>query len=484
VRVVVVLVRAWLSTGPWLCDRYIVHGRLVASSTELRGFLRDAVGEVYRYALALTGSPARAEQLTTSAAVRLARHVDAVGAAPVSETRLALAVRRAVLDSRPRHRHRLMHRHDEARPESGETSPSAALAALDLLTPDERLAFVLRHHDGLLLPDVGAALGRSREETEALLARAREIVGPAMERYEDGSAGDPCARLLRAVPGPPEAFAERVWANVDSALVPEYAGGGGVSAVTDDVAGSLAWVGSFEEPIVREERSPVREARHTGMTLLAGVVVLAVILGLATLTAPRKRGDAGAGVTAATTTPETSLPVSSVPNTTLPGRAGGPPAVPDLVVDAATVAPHPPDVQGGLLGPGGSAPFLRDTLPTVAIRVRTMNDVSSVVVRRSVPTGGSDVWLVSVKGIVRATPGAAPSVIDAWGVDEGAVVIAMRVEGHPDAVVLVGLRQGGGGTWLRLPDAATPLMARPDGSVLCIVPGETGPSLGTYQVLR
>jgi hypothetical protein len=270
---------------------------------------------------------------------------------------------------------------------------------------------------------------------------------------------------------------------VDSALVPEYAGGGGSSVVTDDVTGSLAWVGSFEEPIVRQERGPVRESRRTGMTLVGGAVALGVLLGLAALTAPRKQGS-GPDTATATTISASSVPVSTAPATTRPGRAGRAPAVPDLVVDAATVSPHPPDVKGGLLVPGGTPPVLPDTLPPVSVRVRTTNNVSSVVIRRSVPTGGSDVWLVSVKGIVRASPGAAPSVLDAWGVDQGGVVIAMRVEGHPDAVVLVGLRQGGGGTWLRLPDGATPLMARPDGSVLCIVPGESGQSLGTYQVLR
>jgi DNA-directed RNA polymerase specialized sigma24 family protein len=464
-----------------LWDRYTVHGQMVATSTELRGFLRDTVGEVYRYALALTGSPSRAEQLTTSAAVRLARHVDAVGAAPVSETRLALAVRREVLDSRPRHRHRLPHRHDEARHEPVETSPSAPLAALDLLTPDERLAFVLRHHDGLLLPDVGAALGRSREETEELLAHARVVIAPAVERYEGSSTADPCARFLRAVPGPPDAFAERVWASVDHALVPEYADSGERSSLGDDASGSLAWVGSFEEPIVREERGPLRKSRRTGITLVAGAALLGVILGVAALTAPNEKGSENA---VATTTPVSAVPASSVPATTRPGRAGRAPAVPDLVVDAATVAPHPPDEKGGVLGPAGTKPLLNDTLPSVAIRVRTRNDVSSVVVRRSIPTGGSDVWLVSVKGAVRAAPGRGPSVIDAWGVDNGGVVVAMRVEGRPTAVVLVGLRQGGGGTWLRLPDGATPLTARADGSVLCLVPGESGQLLGTYRVLR
>ena len=84
-----------------MCDRGGVYGRVVASTTELRGFVREAVGDVYRYWLALTVSTTRAEQLAAAAALRLARHVDAVGAAPVSTTRLNLVVRREVLDSLP-----------------------------------------------------------------------------------------------------------------------------------------------------------------------------------------------------------------------------------------------------------------------------------------------------------------------------------------------------------------------------------------------
>jgi hypothetical protein len=63
------------------------------------------------------------------------------------------------------------------------------------------------------------------------------------------------------------------------------------------------------------------------------------------------------------------------------------------------------------------------------------------------------------------------------------VVVSLRVIGHPDALVLAGLRAGGGGTWLRLPDGAEPLVAQPDGSVLCVEPGPDGLGLTTYQVL-
>jgi DNA-directed RNA polymerase specialized sigma24 family protein len=464
-------------------DRYTVYGRVVASSTELRGFLRDAVTEVYRYALALTGSPPRAEQLTIDASVRLARHIDAVGAAPVSESRLALAVRREVLDTRPRRRQR--DRRPEPSVAGDQPPPTTALGALDRLSPDERLAFVLRHHDGLLLPDVGAAISRSHAETEALLASARELVHPAAVRYDDGTASDPYARLLRAVPGPPDGFADRVWASVDRALVPDYAVAS-VPAVTDADRG-LAWVGAVDGSAAQEDVDEAPGPRRTGVSLLAGGVVLGIVLGVAALTAPHRgqAGNSSSDVDAGSTT--TPTPTSSPPSPTTtvaarPGRAGQAPAVPDLVVDVATVVPHPPDTQLGVLGAGSSS-VLDGDAQTVFASVRNRNDVGRVVVRRSEPTGGSSVWLVEVQGNVRraAIDGEAP--YRAWGVDGGGVVMTLRVEGNPDALVLVGLRPGGGGTWLRLPDGARPLTARADGSVLCLVPTDAGPTVSVYRVL-
>ena len=132
-----------------MCDRGGVYGRVVASTTELRGFVREAVGDVYRYALALTVSTTRAEQLTTSAALRLARHVDAVGAAPVSTARLNLVVRREVLDGLPRRHRRRGHAHAEAAApveirRSGHERPQRAGVALGRRARGPRAAALRR----------------------------------------------------------------------------------------------------------------------------------------------------------------------------------------------------------------------------------------------------------------------------------------------------------------------------------------------------
>ena len=63
------------------------------------------------------------------------------------------------------------------------------------------------------------------------------------------------------------------------------------------------------------------------------------------------------------------------------------------------------------------------------------------------------------------------------------MIVTLRVAGDPDTLLAAGLRPGGGGTWLRLPDDAQPVFARPDGSLQCREPrDEGGFELTTYQI--
>jgi RNA polymerase sigma-70 factor (ECF subfamily) len=55
---------------------------------------------------------------------------------------------------------------------SGETD-GRALGALAAIPPAQRIALILRHADGLSVPEVAAELGRSVEAVESLLARGR-----------------------------------------------------------------------------------------------------------------------------------------------------------------------------------------------------------------------------------------------------------------------------------------------------------------------
>ena len=51
--------------------------------------------------------------------------------------------------------------------------PELGMEVLGLLTPSHRAALVLRHVDGLSVPEVASVLGRSVHSTETLLVRAR-----------------------------------------------------------------------------------------------------------------------------------------------------------------------------------------------------------------------------------------------------------------------------------------------------------------------
>jgi RNA polymerase sigma-70 factor (ECF subfamily) len=54
-----------------------------------------------------------------------------------------------------------------------EETDDRALTALAAVPPAQRIALVLRHADGLSVPEVAAALGRSVEAVESLLSRGR-----------------------------------------------------------------------------------------------------------------------------------------------------------------------------------------------------------------------------------------------------------------------------------------------------------------------
>jgi len=58
--------------------------------------------------------------------------------------------------------------------EAGEEARERAIAALEAVAASQRSALVLRYLDGLSVPEVASALGKSVEAVESLLARGRE----------------------------------------------------------------------------------------------------------------------------------------------------------------------------------------------------------------------------------------------------------------------------------------------------------------------
>lgn len=145
-----------------------------------RAFYDEALPRVYGYLLRRCGgSPGIAEDLTQEtflAAVRelrKGRRVDAPGA-----WILGIARHKLVDHYRRQERgERLVERvgvepvsadHDD-----GEQMRERTVEALAQVPAAQRAALVLRHLDGLSVPEVASALGRSVEAVESLLARGR-----------------------------------------------------------------------------------------------------------------------------------------------------------------------------------------------------------------------------------------------------------------------------------------------------------------------
>jgi DNA-directed RNA polymerase specialized sigma24 family protein len=493
-----------------------VQSRVVARPSELRAFLRDEVDEVYRYALALTASPERAEALTLEVAIDLAHHVDAVAAAPVSTRRLLLAVRKKVLRERPRRRrwHREHRRADDATsvgrdPDSSvdvalgdiadaitarRTDLVATLAGLDL---DARLALVLRHHDGALLSDIGELLDITMADAGDLVAKAEAAIRPFVHAAGDvtsvavvpsGATGDPIGDLLGGLPTGPPGLVDRVWDVVDETLMPSYTLDADGRAENPASATYATWL-DIEVPTGRPWESPATPpepsgggAKRVGVVILLGALVVGVVLGIAALTAPKN--DTGP--------PATSPAAPTVPPSSAAAARGAaesplPEGVPDVVVDLAGVDPHPPDrvvarPRGTATVPARQATRLRSSEVTTVVRA----GVSVVTVHRPDGANGDrGDWLVLVKGQVRSPAPTSPTGSPpAWSVEGGGVVLALEVVGRPDALALVGLRPVGGGTWLRSAAGALARYALADGSVVCALPSAPTSGVVSYATYR
>jgi RNA polymerase sigma-70 factor (ECF subfamily) len=139
-------------------------------------FYDDALPRIYGYLLhRCGGSPAVAEDLTQEtflAAVvelRKGRCVDA----PLP---WVYGIARHKLLDHYRHLERARRRAERPDAEAGpghDDADDRAAAALAAVPAAQRIALVLRHVDGLSVPEVAATLGRSVEAVESLLARGR-----------------------------------------------------------------------------------------------------------------------------------------------------------------------------------------------------------------------------------------------------------------------------------------------------------------------
>jgi RNA polymerase sigma-70 factor, ECF subfamily len=150
--------------------------RLSRDAEEFRAFYGAALPRVYGYLLHRCGSSATAEDLTQE--TFLAAVVELRKARQVEEPLgwiLGIA-RHKLLDHyrrQDRGRSRVASEVADAPAERPVDSDGRAITALASVPSDQRIALVLRHVDGLSVPEVAAALGRSVEAAESLLARGR-----------------------------------------------------------------------------------------------------------------------------------------------------------------------------------------------------------------------------------------------------------------------------------------------------------------------
>jgi RNA polymerase sigma-70 factor, ECF subfamily len=149
-------------------------GRLGLDADDFRRFYEVALPRVYGYLLRRCGSVSVAEDLTQETFL-----------AAVGELRKGRVADDPIAWVFGIARHKLLdhYRREARRPATGSErtglEPAAAdgderaLAALEAVPPAQRIALVLRHADGLSVPEVATALGRSVEAVESLLARGR-----------------------------------------------------------------------------------------------------------------------------------------------------------------------------------------------------------------------------------------------------------------------------------------------------------------------
>ncbi len=154
--------------------------------TALLALYDSALPLVHGYLLSRCGDRATAEDLTSEVFLAAVASQDEVGVPWLIGTARHKLVdhwrRRAreqrVLDDAPEHEV-----HD---PWEVELDALRARDVLAGLGPHHRAALVLRHVDGLPVPEVAAHLGRTLHATEALLVRARRAFRSA---YEEGCRG-------------------------------------------------------------------------------------------------------------------------------------------------------------------------------------------------------------------------------------------------------------------------------------------------------
>jgi RNA polymerase sigma-70 factor (ECF subfamily) len=155
-------------------------------------FFDQALPEVYGYLLHRTRDKAVAEDLTSEVMLAALDGEHAHGHQHLTVGWLIGIARHKLVDhwrreERSRRRLVLVATVPDAPDALGDLDPGRAHEAIAQLNPTQRLALVLRHVDGLSVPEVAGLIGRSVHATETLLVRARVAF---RSRYEEIGTAD------------------------------------------------------------------------------------------------------------------------------------------------------------------------------------------------------------------------------------------------------------------------------------------------------
>ena len=153
------------------------HRRSIEASEVLASFDR-ALPQVYDYVLYRCRNKAVAEDLTSETFLAAVRDVGRSTPEAISVAWLIGIARHKLIDhwrrqEREERRLSMVGVAPEIDTTLDEVEPGRGMAVLDGMNAMQSAALTLRHVDGLSVPDVAAALGRSIPATETLLSRGR-----------------------------------------------------------------------------------------------------------------------------------------------------------------------------------------------------------------------------------------------------------------------------------------------------------------------
>lgn len=164
------------------------------ASDALTRTVLEAVPELYRYAIRLTGGDRpQAEDLVQETCLAAVRHFRSDPEHAITMGWLVVVLRRRSIDQlrRDRRESRRLTRvgvvdESSAEPDWSAVDGGAALTALGSLAPRQRVALVLRYVDDQSVHAVAELLGLSVAATESLLARGRRELARRLGGDGDG----------------------------------------------------------------------------------------------------------------------------------------------------------------------------------------------------------------------------------------------------------------------------------------------------------